>query len=185
MSRWRVPVKTISKPNHMLPRRVNLRAIIGLFVVSLAIITCLPQGAVGQGQGIFHREKPDRVVVRAQLNLGIRLTDQAYQLIQGTEDPEELERANALAFESYKLLRFALAGVVGLKGTSKAAKFFVDPSLRLAEDFIDKAMFHTRVARGKLGTSIRWKEGRRTGIASALTDLAETLRYARRAVEIL
>jgi hypothetical protein len=144
-----------------------------------------PRQGLAQGRGMFERASADRHVIVAQLTLGITFAEQADQALQASGDPEGLERVKALALESYKLLRFALAGLKLKMSTSRTAKFFTDPMAKVASSFVDRAMHHNRVARMNISETLAYPGDRAQKLPAVNADIQETIRLARQAIELL
>ena len=151
--------------------------------VSFAGVT-LPLPILAQDTGPLQFSKADRHVIRAQLQYSIVYALRAYQVLHNAVGPEGLESSLALAAESYKLQRFAVAGVRGIMGDSPRSQFYANPGLEKAVNAIEQAMDHTRRVRAIIKAGIRWESERRD-TSKALQGLEETIGLIRQAAALI
>jgi hypothetical protein len=135
----------------------------------------LPQGPLEQIS-----TKPQ--VIRAQVELGAKLADEAIAILENTDDPDQLARAKDLVKKSYVLLRFANNGCELRK---VHANLIENKLLTMAMDNINAARDRNRSAEAALNNSIPWPETRVQFMSEALEQLRPVPTLAQRAAPLI
>lgn len=163
-------------------RRCVLIALVAGCALLTGVTFPLPTNAKDTGPLQF--SKADRHVIRAQLQYSIMYALRAHQVLHNAVGPEGLESSLALAAESYKLQRFAVAGVRAIMNDSPRSHFYANPGLAKAVNAIEQAMHHTRQVRAIIKAGIRWESERRD-TSKALQGLEETVSLIRQAAALI
>jgi hypothetical protein len=123
----------------------------------------------------------DRSVIQAQIRTGLAYAEQAFAEL-GHQDEDALAAAGRLAWESYRMMRFAAQGVRVLHAGKPAV--LADPILLLAARCLNRAREMNIRARGDIQNSIAYPADRTRYLTSATRNLAESLRNVRQAAEL-
>jgi hypothetical protein len=121
-------------------------------------------------------------VIRAQIELGGKLADQAITILETSDEPEQLERAKDLVKKSYELLRFANAGCEIRKFNANVVE---NRLLTMAMDNINAARQRNITAGIAIGNSIPWPESRPQFMSDALDLLRPVPALAQRAAPLI
>ena len=137
-----------------------------------------------QSPGSFEYSRGDRTLILVQLELSITYAERAARALEGGAGAESLGGAKAFTVQSYRLLRFALAGVEELKSDA-AGSSATGRIAELATKSIARAMEHNRQAQHAIGESIAWIDSREKWIPTAIGELKQTARLAGLAVSMV
>jgi hypothetical protein len=121
-------------------------------------------------------------VIRAQIELGGKLADQAITILETSDDPDQLEKAKEFVKRSYEMLRFANTGCEIRKGDANLieARF-----LSMAMDNINAARQRNITAGIAINNSIPWPESRAQYMSEALDLLRPVPALAQRAAPLI
>jgi hypothetical protein len=121
-------------------------------------------------------------VIRAQVELGAKLADEAITILEATDDPEELGKAKDLVKKSYELLRY---GYHGCELRKHNANVVENRFLVMAMDNIMAARLRNVTAGIAIGNSIPWPESRAQFVSEALDLLRPVPVLAHRATPLI
>jgi hypothetical protein len=121
-------------------------------------------------------------VIRAQIELGAKLADQAISILENTDDPDQLEKAKDLVKRSYEMLRYADAGCQIRKFNANVVETRL---LSMAMENINAARQRNITAGIAIGNSIPWPESRPQYMSDALDLLRPVPALAQRAAPLI
>ena len=159
------------------------RWILGSLLLCCAALAGIALPSQAQAQSPLQFTSTDRSMIRAQLDLAITFALQVQEILTTAPDEHGLDRAVALNFESYKLLRFAHQGMLNAKGDT--SKRYVNPLLHVASENVQQARYKNLKARAAMKDSIEWAKQRNAGIPIAIGEIQEMIRLTREAVELI
>jgi hypothetical protein len=164
--------------------------IVGSLVLALAGAGGRPGHAWAQAREaqppgpLEYVSRGDRRVIRTQVELGIRLAEEAQKALAEPVEVDELERAAALAQKSYVFLRFAMHGVELLLNQSDR-KLYEGLMLKMALTSINEARARNLAAQTAIQNSIPGPQTREQYVGDARRQLGDTIPFARRAAILL
>jgi hypothetical protein len=91
--------------------------------------------------------KADRGIIRTQIELSLTYAQQSLAVLENAADGQDLQTANQLAHDSYRLLRFAIEGLDLLIHHSRHSKVYKDPILVMTRGIVNEARFRNIDAR--------------------------------------
>lgn len=121
-------------------------------------------------------------VIRAQIEFGGKLADEAITILENSDDPEQLERAKDLVKRSYEMLRFANHGCELRKFNANLVEIRL---LSMAMDNINAARQRNITAGIAINNSIPWPESRAQYMSEALDLLRPVPALAQRAAPLI
>jgi hypothetical protein len=133
-------------------------------------------------QGPLEQISAKPQVIRAQVELGGKLANEAITILESTDEPEQLERAKDLVKRSYELLRYANAGCEIRKFNANLVETRL---LTMAMDNINAARQRNITAGIAIGNSIPWPESRPQYMSDALDLLRPVPTLAQRAAPLI
>jgi hypothetical protein len=133
-------------------------------------------------QGPLEQISTKPQVIRAQVELGGKLANEAIGILESTDEPEQLERAKDLVKKSYELLRYANAGCEIRKFNANLVETRL---LTMAMDNINAARQRNITAGIAIGNSIPWPESRPQFMSDALDLLRPVPTLAQRAAPLI
>jgi hypothetical protein len=144
--------------------------------------TAPPSMAQTLRQGPLDQISTKPQVIRAQVELGGKLADEAITILESTDEPDQLERAKDLVKKSYELLRYANAGCEIRKFNANVVE---NRLLTMAMDNINAARQRNITAGIAIGNSIPWPESRPQFMSDALDLLRPVPALAQRAAPLI
>jgi hypothetical protein len=132
--------------------------------------------------GPFDQISDQPRMIRAQIDLGAKLADEAVAILEATDDPEQLQRAKDLVKRSYVLLRYAFHGCELRKHHASVVE---NRFLTMAMDNIMAARSRNITADIAIGNSIPWPESRAQYTSEALDQLRPVSALAQRAAPLI
>ena len=133
-------------------------------------------------QGPLEQISTKPQVIRAQVELGGKLADEAITILESSDEPEQLERAKDLVKKSYEFLRYANAGCEIRKFNANLVETRL---LTMAMDNINAARQRNITAGIAIGNSIPWPESRPQFMSDALDLLRPVPTLAQRAAPLI
>jgi hypothetical protein len=133
-------------------------------------------------KGPLDQISPKPQVIRAQVELGARLADEAIAILESTDDPEQLEKAKELVKKSYELLRYATHGCELRQHNANVVE---NRMLAMAIDNIVAARQRNITAGNAIGNSIPWPDSRAQFMTEALEQLRPVPGLAQRAAPLI
>jgi len=121
-------------------------------------------------------------VIRAQIELGAKLADEAIAILETTDDPEQLEKAQELVKKSYVFLRYANHGCELRKFNANIVE---NRLLSMAMENINAARQRNITAGIAIGNSIPWPESRAQFTSEAIDLLRPVPALAQRAAPLI
>ncbi len=123
--------------------------------------------------------KGDAVVIGGQIDLGIGYLTSALSILESSGSPADVEAASALAYQAYRVMRFALWGIVVLGQKRRIANPLhevVTDNLMQAEGLIRKArlLLDGAAKYPENDQSLSWR-------MEAISDLKSVLQFAEQA----
>ncbi len=100
-------------PAHEVRRRTALR-LCAAAALGLTLLVTKQTTAVAQTEEPLGFSKADPIVIGGQIDLGVGYLTSALSILKSSESPNDLEAASALAYDAYRIMRFAHWGLVGL-----------------------------------------------------------------------
>ncbi len=153
-----------------------------VFLAGALGVVATPSSAQSIQQGPLDQISAKPQVIRAQIELGGKLADQAITILESSDDPEQLERAKDLVKKSYELLRYANAGCEIRKFNANVVE---NRLLTMAMDNINAARQRNITAGIAIGNSIPWPESRPQFMSDALDLLRPVPALAQRAAPLI
>lgn len=154
---------------------------VALTVGALGALTT-PGSAQTIAKGPLEQISMKPQVIRAQIELGGKLADEAIAILESSDEPDQLEKAKDLVRRSYEMLRFANTGCEIRKGDANVieARF-----LSMAMDNINAARQRNLTAGIAINNSIPWPESRSQYMSEALDLLRPVPALAQRAAPLI
>ncbi len=150
--------------------------------VAGGLAVAAPSSAQPTHSGPLEQISAKPQVIRAQVELGGKLADEAISILEASDDPEQLEKAKDLVKKSYELLRFANAGCEIRKYNANVVE---NRLLTMAMDNINAARQRNITAGIAIGNSIPWPESRPQFMSDALDLLRPVPALAQRAAPLI
>jgi hypothetical protein len=158
----------------------------GLPVALLAAGSVVLAASLGLCQmpehGPFDQISTQPQLIRAQIELGAKLADEAIAILEATDDPDQLQKAKDMVKRSYVLLRYAFSGCALRQNNANVVE----------KRLLTMAMDNIMAARGRnigadiaIGNSIPWPESRAQYTAEALELLRPVPALAQRATPLI
>jgi hypothetical protein len=143
------------------------------------------QGNTDDGVGIpMGFIKADRGIIRTQIELSLTYAQQSLALLQNAADAQELQTANKLAHDSYRLLRFAIEGLDLLIHHSPHSKVYKDPILVMTRGIVNEARFRNIDARLNMDYAVPG-HNRERYVADAIQRMQESIPLTEKALTLL
>jgi hypothetical protein len=160
-----------------------MRSLLGSLVLCAALIAAAawPGLAFAQDGGPLDRIASDRTLIRAQVAASVTYAEQAVAALDRADGPG-LASAKRLAWESYRMMRYAVHGITALYAGKPAV--LVDPLLQLAADKLWRAGELNATARADIDRAALQGNERSAYSASASEQLDQALHVAREAAEL-
>jgi hypothetical protein len=172
--------------------RVDAYAIRWLVVLALGLSlltgarTASAQGNGDDGAGIpLGFIKADRGIIRTQIELSLNFAQQSLALLEAGAEGEDLRAANALAHDSYRLMRFAIEGLDLLIHHSRHSKVYKDPILLMTRGMVNKARFLNIDARLYMDNAVPAGPNRDRYMVDAIQRMQESIPLTEQALTLL
>jgi len=176
---WAAVVRNALKT---IPRTIWMAAVLLPVGVAATVSPSAAQIAPQTPSGPLDLISTKPQVIRAQIELGGKLADQAINILESSDEPEQLERAKDLVKKSYELLRYANAGCEIRKFSANVVEVRL---LTMAMDNINAARQRNITAGIAIGNSIPWPESRTQYMSDALDLLRPVPSLAQRAAPLI
>jgi hypothetical protein len=164
-------------------QRRRLATILIFGATALGCVSRVGQ-AEGGTDGPLYAIKYDRRMIVAQLQLSVKLAEKASRSLRGGLNREELTRVDGLAYESYRLLRYAMHGLDGLLNEQRP-KGFVDPIIKQVHGMVLRAMEYNRTARAQVEAVTKYAQEAAGRLAVAVENMNHAIRLTRQGLTLL
>jgi len=166
-------------PSKVLHAAATLASRLRVLLIASLVLAPAPSWGQLPLNGPLDQISTNPQVIRAQIQLGAKLADEAIAILETTDDPQELEKANDLVKKSYVYLRYAW---YGCQKRQYNASVFENRSIVIAMDNINAARNGDVAAGFPIANSIPWPETRAQLVSEALEHLRPVPQLAQRAL---